>query len=157
MGSLFLPILLVEKGMSKIEEPPKFFQIKMTWDTVLWLFGFFFVVKFLFFLTKIGLGCLGWGHPISEKRTGGQECARTVGEPWERGKNRGKNRGRTVGGSKEPWENRGDFTKNRGRTVGTLQRTVGEPWGLYKEPWENRGDFTKNRGRTVGEPWGFRF
>ena len=123
-------------------------------------------------MTKIGLGCPGWGHPISEKRPGGQECARTREgqEPWE-------NRGRTVGGSKKPWENRGDFTKNRGRTVGTLQRTVGEPWGLYKEPWENRGDFTKNRGRTVGiqvlksndlvvtksenrgrtvgEPWGF--
>ena len=74
----------------------------------------------------------------------------------------------------EPWEG----PKNRGRNVGTLQRTVGEPWGLYKEPWENRGDFTvgflvlksndlvvtksENRGRTVGifrrtvgEPWGF--
>ena len=139
---------------------------------------FFFVVK-----TKIGLGCPGWGHPISEKRIGGQECARTVGEPWERGKNRGRVQ-RTVGEPwglyKEPWENRGDFTKNRGRTVGTLQRTVGEPWGLYKEPWENRGLYqepwenrgrtvgiqvlpsndlvvtkSENRVRTVGEPWGF--
>ena len=61
-----------------------------------------------------------------------------------------QNRGRTVGEGQEPSEN-----------LGTLQRTVGEPWGLYKEPWENRGDFTKNRGRTVGtlqrtvgEPWG---
>ena len=114
----------------------------------MWLFCFF-CGEVPLFLTKIGLGCPGWGHPISEKPTGGQECTRTMGEPWE---NRGRG-ARTVG---EPWEG----PKNRGRTVGTLQRTVGEPWGLYKEPWENRGDFTKNRGRTVGtlqrtvgEPW----
>ena len=95
----------------------------------------FFVVKFPFF--DKNRAWMPWVGSSDFRRTDWWSRV------WE-------NRGRTVGGSKEPWENRGDFTKNRGRTVGTLQRTVGEPWGLYKEPLENRGDFTKNRGRTVG-------